>query len=96
MRRWRFIRIRMWIFRDGRAAARLLLRIVAGEVRPVTAKVTVPALVRGDELITETGSIRHAVNAAKAIEASAGGLSAAMMWGIRSPTCRRWPRTVSW
>ena len=68
-------------FSTGERAARLLLRIVAGEVRPVTAKVTVPALVRGDELITETGSIRHAVNAAKAIEQSPGGLSAAMMWG---------------
>ena len=68
-------------FGTGARAARLLLGIVAGEVRPVTAKVTVPALVRGDELITETGAIRHAVNAAKAIEASPGGLSAAMMWG---------------
>lgn len=68
-------------FGTGARAARLLLRIVAGEVKPVTAKVTVPALVRGDELITETGSIRHAVDAAKAIEQSPGGLSAAMMWG---------------
>ena len=68
-------------FGTGARAARLLLRIVAGEVKPVTAKVTVPALVRGDELITESGSIRHAVNAAKAIEQSPGGLSAAMMWG---------------
>ena len=68
-------------FGTGARAAKLLLRIVAGEVRPVTAKVTVPALVRGDELITETGSIRHAVNAAKAIEQSPCGLSAAMMWG---------------
>ncbi|MBM3877851.1 MAG: M81 family metallopeptidase [Verrucomicrobia bacterium] len=68
-------------FTTGARAARLLLRIVAGEVKPVTAKVTVPALVRGDELITETGSIRHAVNAAKAIEQRPGGLSAAMMWG---------------
>jgi microcystin degradation protein MlrC len=68
-------------FSTGERSARLLLRIVAGEVKPVTAKVTVPALVRGDELITETGSIRHAVNAAKAIEQSPGGLSAAMMWG---------------
>ncbi|MFM8470073.1 MAG: M81 family metallopeptidase [Limisphaerales bacterium] len=68
-------------FSTGERAARLLLRIVVGEVKPVTAKVTVPALVRGDELITETGSIRHAVNAAKAIEQSPGGLSAAMMWG---------------
>jgi microcystin degradation protein MlrC len=68
-------------FSTGERAASLLLRIVAGEVKPVTAKVTVPALVRGDELITESGSIRHAVNAAKAIEQSPGGLSAAMMWG---------------
>lgn len=68
-------------FGTGERAARLLLRIVAGEVKPVTAKVTVPALVRGDELITASGSIRHAVNAAKEIEQSAGGLSAAMMWG---------------
>ncbi len=68
-------------FGTGARAARLLLGIVAGEVKPVTAKVTVPALVRGDELITESGSIRHAVNAAKAIEQSPGGLSAAMMWG---------------
>jgi microcystin degradation protein MlrC len=68
-------------FETGQRAARLLLRIVSGGVKPVTAKVVVPALVRGDELITETGSIRHAVNAAKEIEQSAGGLSAAMMWG---------------
>ena len=68
-------------FSTGERAARLLLRIVSGEVKPVTAKVTVPALVRGDELITESGSIRYAVNAAKAIEQSPGGLSAAMMWG---------------
>jgi len=68
-------------FSTGERAARLLLRIVDGEARPVTAKVTVPALVRGDELITDSGSIRHAVNTAKAIEQSPGGLSAAMMWG---------------
>jgi len=68
-------------FETGQRAARLLLRILAGEVKPVTAKVTVPALVRGDELITAHGSIRHAVNAAKEIEQSPRGLSAAMMWG---------------
>lgn len=68
-------------FSTGERSARLLLRIIAGEVKPVTAKVTVPALVRGDELITSSGSIRHAVNAAKEIEQSDGGLSAAMMWG---------------
>jgi len=67
-------------FGTGERSAKLLLRIVAGEVWPVTAKVTVPALVRGDELITETGSIRHAVHAARAIEQSPGCLSAAMIW----------------
>ncbi|MCB1276374.1 M81 family metallopeptidase [Prosthecobacter sp.] len=68
-------------FETGQRAAKLLLRIMRGEVKPVTAKVTVPALVRGDELITATGSIRHAVNAAKEIEQSSRGLSAAIMWG---------------
>lgn len=68
-------------FETGQRAARLLLRIVSGEVKPVTAKVAIPALVRGDELITATGLIRHAVNAAKAIEQSVAGLSAAIMWG---------------
>ena len=67
-------------FETGQRAAKLLLKIVAGEVKPVMAKVTVPALVRGDELITATGSIRHVVEAAKAVEQGAGGLSAAMMW----------------
>ncbi len=68
-------------FSTGERSARLLLRIVAGEVKPVTARVRVPALVRGDELITASGSIRHAVNAAMQVEQSPGGLSAAMMWG---------------
>lgn len=68
-------------FETGQRAARLLLRIVSGDVTPVTARVTIPALVRGDELITETGSIRHAVNAARAFEQGDGGVSAAMMWG---------------
>lgn len=68
-------------FSTGERAARLLLRILAGQARPVTAKVRIPALVRGDELITETGSIRHAVQAAQAAEQGSGGLSAALMWG---------------
>lgn len=65
----------------GERAARLLLRIVSGEVRPVTAAVKVPALVRGDELITSSGRIRNVIQAAQAIEASSGGLSAGMFWG---------------
>lgn len=65
----------------GERAAKLLLRILRGEARPVTATVRVPALVRGDELITSSGRIRHVIQAAQGIEASPGGLSAGMFWG---------------
>ncbi|MDA0744983.1 MAG: M81 family metallopeptidase [bacterium] len=65
----------------GRRAASLLTRILSGGVRPVTARVKIPALVRGDELITETGAIRECIQLAKQIEASDAGLSAGVMWG---------------
>ncbi|MCI0392189.1 MAG: M81 family metallopeptidase [Acidobacteria bacterium] len=68
-------------FETGQRAARLLLRILSGEVRPVTAKVFIPALVRGDELITETGLFGQCIRDARAIENSAGGLSAGMFIG---------------
>ena len=41
----------------GARAARLLLRILDEGLRPVTARVVVPALVRGDELITGNRSV---------------------------------------
>lgn len=65
----------------GERAARLLLKIMAGEVIPVTAKVAIPALVRGDELVTETGLFGRTIDAAKAIEASEGGLAAGVFIG---------------
>lgn len=68
-------------FTTGQRSARALLRILDGEARPVSAVVAVPALVRGDELITDTGAIRFAVQRAQAVEASPGGVSAALMWG---------------
>lgn len=68
-------------FETGARAARVLLRILSGEVKPVTARVNVPALVRGDELITDEGSIRECIDLAKSIEASDTGLAVAMMWG---------------
>lgn len=64
----------------GERAARLLLKILDGEANPVTAVVPVPALVRGDELITETGSIRHVIQAATALE-EGPALAAGMFWG---------------
>lgn len=68
-------------FETGQRAAHLLLRVLAGEVRPVTAKVAVPALVRGDELITATGLFGQSIAQAQALESSPGGLSAGMFIG---------------
>ncbi|HEV2108167.1 MAG TPA: M81 family metallopeptidase [Thermomicrobiales bacterium] len=68
-------------FETGARAARLLLRVLAGQARPVTARVFVPALVRGDELITATGRFGEVVRAAQAVEQSGGGLSAGMFIG---------------
>jgi len=68
-------------FETGARGARALLRVLNGGLKPVTARVKIPALVRGDELITGTGSIRHCVNRAKEIERLPHALSAAVMWG---------------
>jgi microcystin degradation protein MlrC len=65
----------------GERAARLLLKILDGQVRPVTARVQIPALVRGYELITETGLFGGMIRAAQAIEATTPGLSAGMFIG---------------
>lgn len=65
----------------GERAARLLLRILDGEARPVTAVVPIPALVRGNELITATGLFGQMVGYAKALEEGPGGLSGGMFIG---------------
>ena len=57
----------------GARAAKLLLGIMRGEVKPVTAIVRVPALVRGDELITESGLIRRRIEECEAFEAAGAG-----------------------
>ncbi len=68
-------------FETGQRAAKLLLRVVNGEVKPVTAKVAIPALVRGDELITATGLFGKSISIAQQVETAPGGLSAGMMIG---------------
>src|SRR5690606_31347126 len=65
----------------GERAAKALLRIVKHGAKPVMAKVTIPALVRGDELITETGLLGGFIRRAQALEASPAGLSAGMFIG---------------
>jgi len=68
-------------FDTGVRAARLLLRILAGNAQPVIAAVPIPALVRGDELITEGGLFGASIRAAQAIERTPHGLAAAMFIG---------------
>lgn len=68
-------------FETGARAARVLTKILFEGARPVTARVKIPALVRGDELITETGSIRECIDLARQLESKSDGLSAAVMWG---------------
>jgi microcystin degradation protein MlrC len=67
-------------YETGQRAARLLIRILAG-ARPVTAKVAIPALVRGDELITATGLFGDSIRIAQQVESGPHGLSAGMFIG---------------
>jgi microcystin degradation protein MlrC len=67
-------------FREtGRRAAGLLLRILDEGVRPVTARVSIPALVRGPELITEIGRFGLFTRRAAAFEGEPGALAAGIL-----------------
>ncbi len=68
-------------FETGERAGRLLLRIIAREVHPIMVRVRIPALVRGNELITETGIFGRIVSKAREAERGPRGLSAAMFIG---------------
>ena len=68
-------------FETGARAGRLLLRILREGVRPAVARVKIPALVRGDELITETGLFGECIRRAQQFEATPEGLSAGMLIG---------------
>jgi microcystin degradation protein MlrC len=65
----------------GERAARLLLRILGGGVRPVMARVIVPALVRGPELMTKTGVYGEIIRTAQELERKESVLAAAMIIG---------------
>jgi microcystin degradation protein MlrC len=65
----------------GERAARLLLRILDAKRRPVIARVVVPALVRGPELMTKTGVYGEIIRAAKQLEQQERVLAAAMIIG---------------
>ena len=65
----------------GARAARFLLHIIAKGTRPAVARVRVPALVRGNELITATGVYGRSIRYAQELEKQDGILAAAMMIG---------------
>ncbi len=68
-------------FETGERAARLLLRLLDGAARPQMAYTVVPTLVRGDELMTETGIFGEIVRDAAMVETSLGGYAAGMFIG---------------
>ncbi len=68
-------------YETGERAAKVLLKIIDGTAHPVTARVRIPALVRGDELKTKTGVFGQRVAETVAIENSAQGLSGGIFIG---------------
>jgi microcystin degradation protein MlrC len=68
-------------YETGRRAARILLKLLRSKIRPTTARVALPMLVRGDELITATGCFGEAIRACQKIEQSPGGLIAGVVIG---------------
>lgn len=65
----------------GERAARLLLRLMKGGHRPVIARVVIPALVRGDELITRNGCYGDLIRECQRIERDGTALAAGIMIG---------------
>ena len=68
-------------FDTGRRAAELLLRIMDRPVKPTIARVVIPALVRGDELITKNGCYGDLLRECQRLEAEGTALAAGIMIG---------------
>ncbi len=65
----------------GARAARLLLTIIDRRLRPVIARVVIPALVRGDELVTKSGCYGDIIREAQRLEREGRALAAGVMIG---------------
>ncbi len=65
----------------GARAASLLLRTMAGDIKPVVARTVIPALVRGDELITQTGCYGDLIRECQRLERDGTALAAGIMIG---------------
>jgi len=65
----------------GIRAARLLLRLIEEDIKPVIARVVIPALVRGDELITKSGCYGDLIRECQRLERDGSALAAGIMIG---------------
>lgn len=65
----------------GQRAARILHRLLTKKCRPTIARVVIPALVRGDELITKTGCYGELIREARRMELEGTAMSAGIMIG---------------
>jgi microcystin degradation protein MlrC len=65
----------------GERAARLLLRLLDSGVRPTVARVIIPALVRGDELVTKIGCYGDLIRECQRLEREGSALAAGIMIG---------------
>ncbi len=63
-------------YETGVRAARNLMRILNDSATPTTARVCLPLMARGDELLTATGRFGDAIGMCQALEDSPGGLAA--------------------
>ncbi|MFN0103880.1 MAG: M81 family metallopeptidase [Bryobacteraceae bacterium] len=68
-------------YETGQRAARLLIRLLDGGIKPVLVRVPIPALVRGQECITRTGIYGQWVRQAIDFENGPGGLSGGFFIG---------------
>lgn len=65
----------------GRRAAEFLARLLQENLRPVLARVVIPALVRGDELVTKSGCYGDLIREAQRLERDGTALAAGIMIG---------------
>lgn len=63
-------------YETGVRAARNLMRLLNQNAKPTTARVKMPLMARGDELLTATGRFGDAIRMCQALEESSGGLVA--------------------
>lgn len=68
-------------YETGQRAARNLIGLLDGKSKPTVARVELPMLVRGDELLTASGRFGEAIRMCQDVEASETGLAAGVIIG---------------